>query len=77
MDIIIAFMYAIISIIGFVLGFVLGYQLRIRSYFHRGLLNNIIILTLIIIIGFLYSILISLCYIMLMSKTRQVVCEYV
>ena len=73
MDIIIALMYAIIIIIGFVL----GYQLRIRSYFHRGLLNNIIILTLIIILGVLYSMIISLCYIMLMSKTRQVVCEYV
>lgn len=73
MNILLALFYAIITIVGFIL----GHQIRIRNYFHHGLLNNIIILTLIIIIGFLYSMLISVCYFMLMTIIGWVSCEYI
>ena len=72
MNILLALFYAIITIVGFIL----GHQIRIRNYFHHGLLNNIIILTLIIILGFLYSMLISVCYFMLMTILGWFVCEY-
>ena len=73
MNILLALFYAIITIVGFIL----GHQIRIRNYFHHGLLNNIIILTLIIILGFLYSMLISVCYFMLMTIIGWVTCEYI
>ena len=73
MNILLALFYVIITIVGFIL----GHQIRIRNYFHHGLLNNIIILTLIIIIGILYSMLISVCYFMLMTIIGWVTCEYI
>lgn len=73
MNILLALFYVIITIVGFIL----GHQIRIRNYFHHGLLNNIIILTLIIIIGILYSMLISVCYFILMTIIGWFACEYI
>ena len=71
MNILLALFYVIITIVGIVI----GHQVRIRNYFHRELLNNIIILTLIIILGFLYNMLISVCYFILMTIIGWVSCE--
>lgn len=77
MNILLALFYAIITIVGFILGFILGHQIRIRNYFHHGVLNNIIILTLIIILGMFYSMFISVCYFMLITIIGWVACEYI
>ena len=70
-----SFLSSLFYVFTTIIGCVLGYQLRMTECLHRGYLDSIIIWTLIVIVGLIYTTLTSLWYFMVMLIIGWFVCD--